>query len=143
MAPVPTRRYPHRTPPNRAGWPPQSSAPSRAAPRPCEHLLRPVRHKAVSVPDLGAWRCFHRRVATATAPRLVRRPGSARPHPQWDEAGRRVLAGTVGFLRVLGGPGTGKTALLAEVAADRIRNGGGGPRPPLVPTPSRRAAAEP
>jgi superfamily I DNA/RNA helicase/RecB family exonuclease len=81
-------------------------------------------------------------VATATAPRLVRRPGSNRPHPQWDEAGRRVLAGTVGFLRVLGGPGTGKTTLLAELAADRIRNGGVDPDQLLVLTASRRAAAD-
>lgn len=81
-------------------------------------------------------------MATAKAPRLVRRPASARPRPHWDEAGRRVLAGTEGFLRVLGGPGTGKTTLLAEVAADRIRNGGVDPDQLLVLTASRRAAAD-
>jgi superfamily I DNA/RNA helicase/RecB family exonuclease len=53
-----------------------------------------------------------------------------------------VLAGTVGFLRLVGGPGTGKTTLLAEVAADRIRNGGVDPDQLLVLTASRRAAAE-
>jgi superfamily I DNA/RNA helicase/RecB family exonuclease len=60
----------------------------------------------------------------------------------WDEAGRRVLAGTDGFLRVLGGPGTGKTTLLAEVAADRIRSGGVDPEQLLVLAASRRAAAD-
>jgi superfamily I DNA/RNA helicase/RecB family exonuclease len=53
-----------------------------------------------------------------------------------------VLAGTQGFLRVLGGPGTGKTTLLAEVAADRIRNGGVDPDQLLVLTANRRAAAD-
>lgn len=53
-----------------------------------------------------------------------------------------MLAGSVGFLRVVGGPGTGKTTLLAEVAADRIRNGGVDPDQLLVLTASRRAAAE-
>jgi superfamily I DNA/RNA helicase/RecB family exonuclease len=96
----------------------------------------------VSVPDLGLSRCFHHSVATAKAPRLVRRPASGRPRPQWDEAGRRVLAGADGFLRVLGGPGTGKTTLLAELAADRIRNGGVDPDQLLVLTASRRAAAD-
>ncbi|HEU5471130.1 MAG TPA: ATP-dependent DNA helicase [Actinophytocola sp.] len=81
-------------------------------------------------------------MATAKAPRLVRRAGTARPRPHWDEAGRRVLAGTEGFLRVLGGPGTGKTTLLAEVAADRIRTGGVDPEQLLVLTASRRAAAD-
>jgi superfamily I DNA/RNA helicase/RecB family exonuclease len=53
-----------------------------------------------------------------------------------------VLAGTQGFLRVLGGPGTGKTTLLAEVAADRIRNGGVDPDQLLILTANRRAAAQ-
>lgn len=44
-----------------------------------------------------------------------------------------------GFLRVLGGPGTGKTTLLAEAAADRIR-GGAPPESVLVLTTSRDAA---
>jgi superfamily I DNA/RNA helicase/RecB family exonuclease len=53
-----------------------------------------------------------------------------------------VLSGTDGFVRVLGGPGTGKTTLLAEVAADRIRNGAVDPEQLLVLTASRRAAAD-
>jgi superfamily I DNA/RNA helicase/RecB family exonuclease len=81
-------------------------------------------------------------VATTKAPRLVRRSATERPRPDWDEAGQRVLAGTDGFLRVLGGPGTGKTTLLAEVAADRILSGGVEPEQLLVLTASRRAAAD-
>ncbi|HEV2781272.1 MAG TPA: ATP-dependent DNA helicase [Actinophytocola sp.] len=81
-------------------------------------------------------------MAIIQAPRLVRRPATARPVPQWDAAGRRVLAGADGFLRVLGGPGTGKTTLLAEVAADRIQVGGVDPEQLLVLTASRRAAAD-
>lgn len=46
-----------------------------------------------------------------------------------------------GFLRVLGGPGTGKSALLAELAADRVLNRGVAPENVLVLTASRSAAA--
>lgn len=53
-----------------------------------------------------------------------------------------MLDGSDGFLRVLGGPGTGKTTLLAEVAADRILCGGVDPEQLLVLTASRRAATE-
>ncbi len=53
-----------------------------------------------------------------------------------------MLAGADGFVRVLGGPGTGKTTLLAELAADRILNGGVDPEQLLVLTASRRAAAD-
>ncbi|QUH00329.1 ATP-dependent helicase [Saccharopolyspora erythraea] len=77
----------------------------------------------------------------ASAPVLVRRAGSDRPRPVWDAAGRRVLESDGGFLRVLGGPGTGKSTLIAEVAADRIRNGGVAPENVLVLCASRRAAA--
>ncbi|MGX7825103.1 ATP-dependent helicase [Actinokineospora sp. 24-640] len=60
---------------------------------------------------------------------------------RWDEDAQRVLGGIDGFVRVLGGPGTGKTTLLAEAAADRIA---GGVRPDhvLVVTTSRRAATD-
>ncbi|MER5393110.1 UvrD-helicase domain-containing protein, partial [Saccharopolyspora sp. NPDC002686] len=57
-----------------------------------------------------------------TAPVLVRRAEPARRRTTWDAAGQRALAHTSGFLRVLGGPGTGKSTLIAELAADRIRN---------------------
>jgi superfamily I DNA/RNA helicase/RecB family exonuclease len=53
-----------------------------------------------------------------------------------------VLDGAEGFVRVLGGPGTGKTTLLAEVAADRIRRGGVDPGQLLVVTANRRAATD-
>jgi superfamily I DNA/RNA helicase/RecB family exonuclease len=53
-----------------------------------------------------------------------------------------VLDGAEGFVRVLGGPGTGKTTLLAEVAADRIRRGGVDPDQLLVITANRRAATD-
>ncbi|WP_145742950.1 ATP-dependent helicase [Saccharopolyspora dendranthemae] len=77
----------------------------------------------------------------ATSPVLVRRAGTARRATTWDEAGRRALEHSFGFLRVLGGPGTGKSTLIAEIAADRIRNRGVSPENVLVLTSSRRAAS--
>ncbi|WP_433871504.1 ATP-dependent helicase [Saccharopolyspora sp. CA-218241] len=75
-----------------------------------------------------------------TAPVLVRRdPIPARL--SWDAAGQRVLERSSGFLRVLGGPGTGKTTLLAEAVARRIERGAVAPENVLVLTASRRAAA--
>lgn len=53
-----------------------------------------------------------------------------------------MLSGPVGFVRVLGGPGTGKTTLLAEVAAERILSGGVEPDRLLVLTANRRAATQ-
>ncbi|HVK21184.1 MAG TPA: ATP-dependent DNA helicase [Actinokineospora sp.] len=79
---------------------------------------------------------------TPIAPRLVRRPAAARQASHWGEDAQRVLAGADGFVRVLGGPGTGKTTLLAEVAADRILRGGVDPEQLLVLTGSRRAATD-
>jgi superfamily I DNA/RNA helicase/RecB family exonuclease len=60
----------------------------------------------------------------------------------WGDAARRVLEHESGFLRVLGGPGTGKTTLIAEVAADRILRRGVPPDNVLVLAASRRAAAQ-
>ncbi|WP_406692617.1 ATP-dependent DNA helicase [Saccharopolyspora sp. ID03-671] len=77
----------------------------------------------------------------ATSPVLVRRAETARRATTWDEAGRRALEHSFGFLRVLGGPGTGKSTLLAEIAADRIRNRDVSPENVLVLTSSRRAAS--
>ncbi|MEV4647180.1 ATP-dependent DNA helicase [Saccharopolyspora sp. NPDC049357] len=77
----------------------------------------------------------------ATSPVLVRRAETARRVTTWDEAGRRALEHSFGFLRVLGGPGTGKSTLIAEIAADRIRNRGVSPENVLVLTSSRRAAS--
>ncbi|MFC7343148.1 ATP-dependent helicase [Saccharopolyspora griseoalba] len=78
---------------------------------------------------------------TPTAPVLVRRAETARRTTTWDDAGRRALEHSFGFLRVLGGPGTGKSTLTAELAADRIRNRGASPENVLVLTGSRRAAS--
>ncbi|MBK0870620.1 ATP-dependent helicase [Saccharopolyspora sp. HNM0986] len=71
---------------------------------------------------------------------LVRRSGGARA-PQWDEPARRVLDNDGGFLRVLGGPGTGKSTLLAEAAAERIRSRAVPPENVLVLTSGRAAAS--
>ncbi|GAA2811312.1 ATP-dependent DNA helicase [Saccharopolyspora taberi] len=76
-----------------------------------------------------------------SAPVLVRRAGTDRPRLTWDTDARRVLDHDGGFLRVLGGPGTGKSALIAEVAADRVLNRGVRPENVLVLTASRKAAA--
>ncbi|MPY97815.1 MAG: AAA family ATPase [Actinophytocola sp.] len=63
-------------------------------------------------------------------------PGEPR---QWPQAVRPVLDGDTGFVRVLGGPGSGKTMLLAETAARRILSGAD-PEQVLVLTASRHAA---
>ncbi|QIK73277.1 AAA family ATPase [Propioniciclava coleopterorum] len=50
-----------------------------------------------------------------------------------------VVAAAEGPLLVLGGPGTGKTSLLVDAAAQRLREG----RPPaLIFAASRQAASE-
>jgi superfamily I DNA/RNA helicase len=54
----------------------------------------------------------------------------------------RVTGNTSRRLRVLAGPGTGKTATLVEAVADRIHRRGVPPEEILVLTFSRRAAAE-
>ncbi|WP_375296072.1 ATP-dependent helicase [Saccharothrix sp.] len=86
----------------------------------------------------GSW--FHRHVAVNRAPLLVRRVREDRPERHWDAPARAVFDHAGGPLRVLGGPGTGKTELLAEVVADRVRRGGVHPERILVLTPNRRAA---
>ncbi len=80
------------------------------------------------------------RAAQRAAPLLVRRPGGDR-RLDWDEPARRVLHADGGFRRVLGGPGTGKTTLVAEVAADRILRLGVPPENVLVLTSGKAAAA--
>jgi superfamily I DNA/RNA helicase/RecB family exonuclease len=74
--------------------------------------------------------------------RLVRPPLPTRSAPVWDPAARAVLDHQGGPLRVLGGPGTGKTTLVAHTVADRIVQRGVDPEQVLVLTASRRAAAE-
>ena len=59
-----------------------------------------------------------------------------------DVPERRLLAHEAGFLRVLGGPGTGKTTLLAERVARHLAAPSAPlPRAPLVLVGDRRAAA--
>ena len=79
--------------------------------------------------------------ARALAPGLVRRPRPPGPEPVWDEAARRVLAHDAGPLRVVGGPGTGKTTLLLAAVAARV-GAGADPERTLVLVGSRRAAGE-
>ncbi|MDV7244660.1 MULTISPECIES: ATP-dependent DNA helicase [Rhodococcus] len=76
--------------------------------------------------------------------RLVHRRRPEQAPRAWDESTKRVFATTtpgVGWnpWQVLGGPGTGKTSLLVDVAVDRI-TGGEDPEHVLVLTQSRRAA---
>ncbi|WP_407646861.1 ATP-dependent helicase [Allosaccharopolyspora coralli] len=75
------------------------------------------------------------------SPQLVRRGVRARPEREWELSARRAFDHDSGLLRVLGGPGTGKTTLLAEVAADRILRRDASPENVLVLTAGRRAAA--
>lgn len=74
--------------------------------------------------------------------RLVRPARPDRPAPIWGAAGRAVLAHPGGALRVLGGPGTGKTTLVAHTVADRMLRRGVDPEQVLVLTANRRTAAD-
>jgi superfamily I DNA/RNA helicase/RecB family exonuclease len=62
------------------------------------------------------------------------------PPPRWTGAAARVLAHRDGLLRVLGGPGTGKTTLAADLVADRIMERHADPENVLVLTANRQAA---
>lgn len=64
------------------------------------------------------------------------------PPPVLTAEQRSVVSNTDGRLRVLAGPGTGKTATLVESIAERIGQRGVAPEQVLVLTFSRRAAAE-
>jgi superfamily I DNA/RNA helicase/RecB family exonuclease len=77
----------------------------------------------------------------ALAPGLVRRQRTAPGEPEWDAAARQVLEHRSGPLRVVGGPGTGKTTVLLAAVAQRIR-AGEDPERTLVLVGSRRAAGE-
>ncbi|WP_214369092.1 ATP-dependent helicase [Pseudonocardia sp. H11422] len=80
-------------------------------------------------------------VVPGPAPELVRRPTVPVPEPEWDEVARRVLDHRAGPLRVVGGPGTGKTTLLLASVARRVREGVD-PERILLLVGSRRAAGE-
>nr|WP_312867905.1 ATP-dependent DNA helicase [Amycolatopsis pithecellobii] len=71
--------------------------------------------------------------------RLIRRPAEPVRPQHWDPAARALIERPGGFARILGGPGTGKTSLLASAAAARI-DAGVDPEQVLVLTTSRRAA---
>ncbi|GAA3870967.1 ATP-dependent DNA helicase [Saccharothrix violaceirubra] len=79
-------------------------------------------------------------MAVDRAPLLVRPAPQERPERHWDTPARAVLDHGSGPVRVLGGPGTGKTTLLAEVVADRVLRRGVHPENVLVLTANRRAA---
>jgi superfamily I DNA/RNA helicase/RecB family exonuclease len=77
----------------------------------------------------------------ASVPLLVRPPRVVEAEPEWEPAARRVLEHDAGPLRVVGGPGTGKTTLLVAAAARWIRTGAE-PGRVLLLVGSRRAAGE-
>ncbi|MGI5127697.1 ATP-dependent helicase [Pseudonocardia sp. CA-107938] len=77
----------------------------------------------------------------ALAPGLVRRARPVVAEPEWDASALRVIEHAQGPLRVLGGPGTGKTTVLLAAVARRLR-AGDDPTRTLVLVGSRRAAAE-
>jgi superfamily I DNA/RNA helicase/RecB family exonuclease len=78
----------------------------------------------------------------SSAPLLIRPKTAPRRELRWDEAGLRVLNHEGGLLRVLGGPGTGKTTLLVEAVARRIVDRGVDPERILVLTANRRAGQD-
>lgn len=80
-------------------------------------------------------------VSPINAPVLVRRPEPQRSGRRWDASARRVLGHDRGFLRVLGGPGTGKTTLLADAIAERVLHREADPDTILVLAANRRAAS--
>ena len=74
-----------------------------------------------------------------SAPLLVRAPAPA--IPVRHGYAERILDHDGGLLRVLGGPGTGKTTLAAELVVDRILHRTADPENVLVLTANRRAAS--
>jgi superfamily I DNA/RNA helicase/RecB family exonuclease len=79
---------------------------------------------------------------TEQAPRLVRAPGGVPGRIAADPDQQRVIDHRSGPLLVLAGPGTGKTATVVELVADRVERDGLRPEQVLVLTFSRRAADE-
>jgi superfamily I DNA/RNA helicase/RecB family exonuclease len=80
-------------------------------------------------------------IVVVSAPALVRLPRPDHTGRVWDADARRVLDHGSGWLKVLGGPGTGKTTLLLESIAARVR-AGDDPGRTLLLVGSRRTAAE-
>ena len=79
---------------------------------------------------------------TSPAYRLVRPPAASGESPRLDDAQRSVVEHAGGPLLVLAGPGTGKTATIAEVVVDRVERRGIDPGRMLALTFSRKAARE-
>ncbi|MEO7196772.1 MAG: ATP-dependent DNA helicase [Pseudonocardiaceae bacterium] len=77
-----------------------------------------------------------------SVPVLVRSVTAAPCAATWCPDARRVLEHGGGPLRVLGGPGTGKTTLVAHTVAERVLCRGVDPERVLVLTSSRRAAVD-
>ncbi|MGH3915504.1 MAG: ATP-dependent helicase [Pseudonocardiaceae bacterium] len=75
-------------------------------------------------------------------PALVRPITSHATAGEPDADARRVLAHSGGTLRVLGGPGTGKTTLIVHTVAHRVLHRGVGPEQVMVLTSNRRAAID-
>ncbi|MBC3190249.1 ATP-dependent helicase [Pseudonocardia sp. C8] len=82
-----------------------------------------------------------RTTAEQVSPRLVRADPRPVPAREWSGAAERVLAHDRGPLRVLGGPGTGKTSLLLDAIVRRVREGAP-PGSVLLLVGGRRAAEE-
>jgi superfamily I DNA/RNA helicase/RecB family exonuclease len=81
--------------------------------------------------------------SSTPAYRLVRRPMPAAAAPPFlDDTQRRVVGHAAGPLRVLAGPGTGKTTAIVEAVVHRISDRGIDPARVLVLTFSRKAAEE-
>jgi len=74
--------------------------------------------------------------------RLVRAPHAAPAPPVLDGAQRQVVDNSASVLRVLAGPGTGKTTTLVESVVDRVMNRGVPVENHLLLTFSRLAASE-
>src|SRR4051794_16447448 len=73
--------------------------------------------------------------------RLRRQRLDGAPPVALDEAQRRVVAHRGGPLRVVGGPGSGKTTALVEAVVDRVQRGELAAGELLVLAPTRLAAA--
>jgi superfamily I DNA/RNA helicase/RecB family exonuclease len=72
---------------------------------------------------------------------LRRAPSTVVDAPALDAVQARAVAHRGGVLRVLGGPGTGKTLVAVEAVVDRVSSGEATPDQCLVLTSSRLAAA--
>src|SRR5664279_6200887 len=82
------------------------------------------------------------RAPVTSTPLLLRRAPAVRGVVDPTKEQRLVIEHPAGRLKVLAGPGTGKSATLVEAVAERIADRGVPPEQLLVLTFSRRASAE-